>query len=272
MKHLFSIGEVAHIKGVTIKALRYYHQMGILIPAYIDRNSGYRYYSIDQFIYIDIIKACRILGTNIKELQKIFSDSNTDDLLKFLALKRYETEENIKKMKEVMITIDKLNNSIRYAKEALLHDDITIQHFEKRFIITAPCNEVGGFKEILYYSHLDKKIEEKNIETTMENGIAYTIKSDSYLQPSYVFRVLCESAYNQKEENIDFLPEGNYLTLTYRKENEEDSFARLQDYVNNHKLKINKYIEVELLDDIFNTDSYSCQIQLLIDEEVLLKE
>ncbi|EPZ57246.1 merR regulatory family protein [[Clostridium] sordellii ATCC 9714] len=31
MKNLFSIGEVSKIKGVTIKALRYYHKMGILI-------------------------------------------------------------------------------------------------------------------------------------------------------------------------------------------------------------------------------------------------
>ncbi|MEH7813520.1 MerR family DNA-binding transcriptional regulator, partial [Bacillus toyonensis] len=32
MENLFSIGEVANMKGITIKALRYYHQTGILIP------------------------------------------------------------------------------------------------------------------------------------------------------------------------------------------------------------------------------------------------
>ncbi|CEO20468.1 MerR family DNA-binding transcriptional regulator [Paraclostridium sordellii] len=50
MKNLFSIGEVSKIKGVIIKALRYYHKMGILIPRYIDNTTGYRYYSINQFI------------------------------------------------------------------------------------------------------------------------------------------------------------------------------------------------------------------------------
>ncbi|CEO11781.1 MerR family DNA-binding transcriptional regulator [Paraclostridium sordellii] len=50
MKNLFSIGEVSKIKGVTIRALRYYHKMGILIPRHIDNTTGYRYYSIDQFI------------------------------------------------------------------------------------------------------------------------------------------------------------------------------------------------------------------------------
>ncbi|WP_368260276.1 MerR family DNA-binding transcriptional regulator, partial [Clostridium paraputrificum] len=65
MKEYYSIGEVSKIKDVTIKALRYYHKVGILIPKYIDEETGYRYYSIDQFVHIDIIKGCRTLGTSI---------------------------------------------------------------------------------------------------------------------------------------------------------------------------------------------------------------
>ena len=56
MKEYYSIGEVSKIKDITIKALRYYHKVGILIPKYIDEETGYRYYSIDQFVHIDIIK------------------------------------------------------------------------------------------------------------------------------------------------------------------------------------------------------------------------
>lgn len=70
MKNLYSIGEVSKIKKITVKALRYYHKVGILIPKYIDDNTGYRYYSIDQFIYIDVIKGCRALGTSIAKLRK----------------------------------------------------------------------------------------------------------------------------------------------------------------------------------------------------------
>ena len=68
MEKLFSIGEVSKIKEITIKALRYYHKMGILIPKYIDETTGYRYYNIDKFVYIDIIKGCRSLETSIKEI------------------------------------------------------------------------------------------------------------------------------------------------------------------------------------------------------------
>lgn len=43
MRNLFSIGEVSKIKEVTIKDLRYYHKVGILILKYIDEATGYRY-------------------------------------------------------------------------------------------------------------------------------------------------------------------------------------------------------------------------------------
>ncbi|MFD1174508.1 MerR family transcriptional regulator [Oceanobacillus picturae] len=267
MRKLFSIGEVADIKGVTIKALRYYHKLGILTPAYIDKETHYRYYSLEQFIYIDVIKVCRFLGVSIKELQKIFIESNTENTLKFLILKRYETEQKMKKMKEVLNTIDKLNDSIKYAKKVSINEEITIQYFKKRFIVTGPCEEVGDLKEILYYSDLDRVIQEKNLETTMESGIIYSINSKGDFEPRYVFRVLCENDYIHKENDIDMLPEGKYLTLAFSKSNEEESIAKLHDYVKDNNLKINKYIEVELLDDIFNTDSYSCQIQLLIEDE-----
>ncbi|GIP63461.1 MerR family transcriptional regulator [Virgibacillus pantothenticus] len=267
MKDLFSIGEVADIKGVTIKALRYYHQEGILIPAYIDKESGFRYYSIDQFIHIDIIKACRILGTSIKELKQIFMESNTNNLLKFLAFKKEETELKMKKMKEVIETIDKLNDSVQFAKMVLVNNQITVQYFKKRYVVTAPCKEVGDLKEVLYYSDLDKIIQEKNVETTMESGIVYNINSKGSLEPSYVFSVLNDNDGIQIEQNIDILPEGKYVTIAYSKENEEESMTKLHNYIEENNLKINNFIEVELLDDIFNTDSYSCQIQLLIGDD-----
>ena len=54
-KRYFSIGEVSKLKDVTIKALRYYHDIGLLTPAYINPENGYRYYTINQFFYLDII-------------------------------------------------------------------------------------------------------------------------------------------------------------------------------------------------------------------------
>lgn len=267
MEKLFSIGEVAKIKGVTIKALRYYHKVGILTPRYIDDTTGYRYYSIDQFIYIDIIKVCRDLGTSIAELQEIFKKCSTDELLEFLQIKKHEAQENINKMKEVIKNIDTLNSRVEYSKNILNNNEIKIEYFKQRYIIVAPCKEVGSLKELLYYSDLDKSIKDKNLKKTRERGIIYDFNLDGCVEPKYVFSGFEEDNNIEISNDIKILPEGKYLTLAYSKEEENECKNKVMDYIKKNNLRIKTCVEVELLNDIFNTESYTCQIQMLIEED-----
>ncbi len=41
---MFSIGEFSRITGFTVKTLRFYHEKGIVVPACVDDQTGYRYY------------------------------------------------------------------------------------------------------------------------------------------------------------------------------------------------------------------------------------
>lgn len=267
MKNLYSIGEVAKIKEITIKALRYYHQVGILIPNYIDESTGFRYYSIEQFIHIDVIKGCRALGTSIKELQEIFKDKDTLKLVEFLQMKKCEAEENIKKMREVIKDIDELTDAIMYSRNIISNEEIQIKFFEERAIVVVPCTEVGNLKELIYYSDLDKVIEFNNLNVTMERGIIYEFSLDGKAEPEYVFSGINENVELSKCRNIKTLPKGKYLTLVYSKENEDYRWEKLFKYIRDNNLKVKNIIEVELSDELFTTETYSCQIQILIEKE-----
>ena len=43
---LYKIGMFAAMNRVTVKALRFYEEQGLLLPAYIDAENGYRYYKL----------------------------------------------------------------------------------------------------------------------------------------------------------------------------------------------------------------------------------
>ncbi|MGE6597534.1 MerR family transcriptional regulator [Bacillus proteolyticus] len=264
VKTLFSIGEVAKIKDITIKALRYYHKMGILIPKHIDESTGYRYYSIDQFIHIDIIKSCRELNTSIVELQEIFKECNTDKLLQFLQLKRAEAEEHIKKMKEVIETIDGLHAKVGSSQEILKNDEISIKFFEQRYVIVAPCKEVGSLQELLYYSNLEKIVQDYEEKMSMEMGILYNVNEKWDVEPKYVFNKVRDDVYMEEMQNIKVLPGGKYITLAYSKENEEERRNTMIKYTKENDIEVESFIEVELINDFFNTETYSCQIQIFI--------
>lgn len=42
---MYTIGEFSRITGLTVKALRLYHETGLLVPFTVDEDSKYRYYS-----------------------------------------------------------------------------------------------------------------------------------------------------------------------------------------------------------------------------------
>lgn len=61
-KDLYSIGETARLLGVTTQTLRFYDKCGLLQPRHVDESTGYRYYSFNQFHYIDRIKYLQHFG------------------------------------------------------------------------------------------------------------------------------------------------------------------------------------------------------------------
>jgi hypothetical protein len=45
---MYKIGELSRLSQVPIRTLRYYDQIGLLVPAQVDRSSGYRCYAAEQ--------------------------------------------------------------------------------------------------------------------------------------------------------------------------------------------------------------------------------
>lgn len=265
MKKLFSIGEVSKLKGVTIKALRYYHEVGILVPKYIDEATGYRYYSIDQFIHIDIIKGCRELGTNIRELEAIFKSCDTEELMKFLNQKKVEAERNIDRMKEIIKNIENINSAVNYSKDIMNKKNIGVELLPERYVIEVPFKESENLEELIYYSELEKVIKKRNIKALIQSGIITKLDIDGNVLSRYAFKEIEFSGALDGKEDIEILPKGRYLTASYTKETEEKCKTEIKRYMEENNLKAKIYIEADLLDEIFNTESYSCQIQILLE-------
>ena len=62
---MLKIGEFSRLARVSVKTLRYYADLGLLKPAYVDRYSGYRYYSLEQLPRLNRILALKELGFSL---------------------------------------------------------------------------------------------------------------------------------------------------------------------------------------------------------------
>jgi DNA-binding transcriptional MerR regulator len=70
---LLSIGEFARRSRLSPKALRLYDELGLLPPACVDEDSGYRYYTESQLDRAQLIAALRQLQISLADINVILS-------------------------------------------------------------------------------------------------------------------------------------------------------------------------------------------------------
>ena len=83
MSQYMSIGKISKLKNVSIKSLRYYDQIGILKPAFVNTETNYRYYTKDQLYLLDAITVCIKLGIPLKDLNN-YVEKDSINLQKLL--------------------------------------------------------------------------------------------------------------------------------------------------------------------------------------------
>jgi len=65
---MLKIGEFARENNVTVRALHHYEEIGLMMPAETDRNTGYRYYDKTQERELRIINMLKSLGFSLSEI------------------------------------------------------------------------------------------------------------------------------------------------------------------------------------------------------------
>jgi effector-binding domain-containing protein len=68
---LLPIGRFARLTGLTVRAVRHYGELGLLQPAYIDPDTGYRFYAPDQVEDAAAIRRLRFLELALDEIREI---------------------------------------------------------------------------------------------------------------------------------------------------------------------------------------------------------
>ena len=94
---MFRIGEFAQIAQVSGRQLRFYDQLGLLRPARIDPQTGYRYYSIRQLPRLNSILALKELGLSLEQIGPLLrNEISPVELRGMLTMKRAQVERSLR--------------------------------------------------------------------------------------------------------------------------------------------------------------------------------
>ena len=76
---MFSIGEFARLGTVSVRTLRHYEEIGLLLPARVDPETGYRCYSPAQLGQLNRIIALKELGFSLAQAKQLLTGITLQD-------------------------------------------------------------------------------------------------------------------------------------------------------------------------------------------------
>ncbi|MCR5482638.1 MAG: MerR family transcriptional regulator [Clostridia bacterium] len=137
-KDYYSIGEVASMCNISIRTLRYYDEIGLVVPEIRKEDSKYRYYSDSQMLNVIIIRKLRTLGIGLKSIKKIIEQNDLDIITENVSRRVDELRKEIEELewtcKRVDATLDRLRLGMDiYKKNAVsrVSEDIKIEKIPK---------------------------------------------------------------------------------------------------------------------------------------------
>jgi DNA-binding transcriptional MerR regulator len=66
---LITVGQLARRVGLTAKALRHYDRVGLLAPAVVDPDTGYRFYGPDQVAHARLVRLLRSVDVPLEQVR-----------------------------------------------------------------------------------------------------------------------------------------------------------------------------------------------------------
>lgn len=94
---MFKIGEFARIAQVSGRLLRYYDEIGLLKPAHVDVQSGYRYYMAEQLPRLNRILALKDLGLSLDQIGRMLDGAvSADEIRGMLMIRKAQIEQSLR--------------------------------------------------------------------------------------------------------------------------------------------------------------------------------
>jgi DNA-binding transcriptional MerR regulator len=120
---MFSIGEFARLGGVSVRTLRHYDEIGLLRPATVDPDTGYRGYSAAQLGQLNRIMALKELGLSLTQARRLLDGVTLGELCGMLILRRAQLEHELEEHKNQLLGVEARLRSIA-REDAMPADDI----------------------------------------------------------------------------------------------------------------------------------------------------
>lgn len=187
---MYSIGKFSEICNIPVKTVRYYCDIGLLKPSYVDPVTNYRYYDYDKIQImkkIMLLKSCQFSLTTIKEFIESVDRVQWKSIFEH---KIYELEDQRKQISKQIEEMNRLKVQIEKEASIIPGPHLSSCYIESRREIT-----VYTIREKIKIKFIDKLV--KNL---FDRVYAFNLVVNGKLMAIFHERDL-----NQKEADVELL-------------------------------------------------------------------
>lgn len=228
-RHL-SIGEMARLNGVSEKALRLYHRKGLVVPAFVDDETGYRFYAIGQSVTIDVVRHMQQMGFSLGEIADVLERDDPAYYRQTVANKAGLLENEIARLAQAKRLAEHYLDSFDIMLDHPPFGQVTIEKFEPKRImrlgihnprITEPT--IKGDELLpeweLHLRGVRAELERRGLPFTTLHHVGTITSHESLLAGHFAiedtFIFLNRSMGEVFDEHGEDIPGGYYASLYY---------------------------------------------------------
>ena len=265
---LFQIGDIAKLLHLSVGTLRHYEKQGLLMPEYIDPETGYRYYSTRQFESLNTIRYLRVLDTPLEQIADFLKNRDTHHIQELL---RQQKETVIRKRKELETIERKIDHRLRQIEDAV-SSELDVIRF-----VTYPTRRITWIRNPLSIgSYLDLEVPIRQLEGKQKDALVFLGKigvgisrenliAQSYQKYDLVFMLL--DPEDEFEGDVEKLPTETCVTLRFCGSHADApaQYQKLAAFIDDHNLKIAGFSkEITMIDYGITNDTHKFVTEIQI--------
>lgn len=269
----FTAGELANLFGISKQTLLYYDKIDLLSPDFVCEK-GYRHYSIQQYLDLEIIVNLRSFNISIADIKAYLTKRSKNDFMNLVTQKKQECMKVIKENEAIIKSLNVIYNNAKTEKPYVFNKPLLTFQEERLLRVTKVSEKDDGKDRIILFTRHaqtafhSKKSLEKHMGWIISQEDLF-VEKNSHPTKAY-FSFVPNTPGHKSKSKIEVLPAGLFLEI-YFKGTYYENFSSLVDIINNF-MELN---ELEAVGDIYiltienhlfytNTDDYTNKIFLAV--------
>jgi len=269
---VFAIGEFSKITGLTIKTLRFYHEKGLLIPAWVDDQTGYRYYSERQIDKARLVTQLRSMEFSLEKISDMLANTDDEaDIFEFLERQKDAIEAKMRRYRTIVGSLDQIIRTEKEARMTLQNSKFEVEEKRLDTLLMAGIHTKGRYRDCgKGFAKIGKSLGR------YISGKCFLLHYDSeYREEDADFEACMPIRKEKAVEGISIreLPGGRCVSLLHKGPYEElgRSYAKILTHIKEKGYEIvmpTREVYVKGPGMIFkgNPKNYLTEIQMLIQE------